>query len=576
MAIFHCSIKIISRSGGRTAVASAAYRAGEKLHNSENGLTYDFSRKSGVVHTEIMLPENAPSELSDRETLWNQVQAVEKRSDARLAREVEVALPIELTREQQIECVRKYIQKNFVSEGMIADWALHDKEDGNPHAHIMLTVRGFDEKQKWDTKKKSVFANARDDQGRAIYNPAEPTYDATVVRQLKSELKKAVSEEEKQDIVKKIQEIESRRIPQLDKNGQQKKRVRKGKGTELMWERIVIPSNDWNDRRNVEIWRKSWADICNEYLSPDQKIDHRSYKRQAQVLRDRGDKDVIEKVPQIHEGHTARKMEREGKISDRIQINRDIRQANSIRQQLHDIAEEIRGIVIEKARDILERFTGIERRRNIAGFDRGVGKTGRDDGTVREAAGRNRREELDNLEIEGESGRIAADKRNTLRAEQEITETNRQIAETDRDITETNAILERLFRLRAAKKRRLDERLAKLHRRRDISDTGGTVRRERRSPDRDPAGGRGSDTADLIREAENLLRSATAQGQAGAERLREAGARAESAAAHRADREAERERRAAEGRRAEAERSEIERRKNQRARERNRDEGPSL
>ena len=165
MAIFHCSIKIIGRNGGRSAVASAAYRSGEKLYNEETGITHDFTRKGGVVLSEILLPDNAPTDYHDRQTLWNEVQKIEKRSDAQLAREVEVALPAEMTRAQQIECVRAYIQENFTAKGMIADWAFHDKGDGNPHAHIMLTVRGIDGNAKWQTKQRSVFANARDEQG---------------------------------------------------------------------------------------------------------------------------------------------------------------------------------------------------------------------------------------------------------------------------------------------------------------------------------------------------------------------------------------------------------------------------
>ena len=145
MSIYHCSIKMVGRTGGKSAVAASAYRSGEKLYDEETGLIHDFTRKGGVVMSEILLPENAPEEYRDRQILWNSVQAVEKRSDAQMAREVEVALPIEMNREQQIKCVRKYVMENFVNEGMIADWALHDKGDGNPHAHILLTVRGFTE-----------------------------------------------------------------------------------------------------------------------------------------------------------------------------------------------------------------------------------------------------------------------------------------------------------------------------------------------------------------------------------------------------------------------------------------------
>ena len=268
MEIYHCSIKIISRAGGRSAVASAAYRSGEKLYNDETGITHDFTRKGGVIMNEIMLPPNAPERFSNREVLWNEVQQIEKRSDAQFAREIEVALPAEMSREEQLECVRSFIQDNFVSEGMIADWALHDKGDGNPHAHIMLTLRGFDEHEKWLQKQKTVFANSRDDKGRPVYDPSLPSYDP-----------------------KNKEETSQYRIPQLDENGNQKTRVREGKGTEYLWEKISIPANDWNERSKAELWRSSWAEHCNRYLKPEERIDHRSYARQG-----------IDKEPTIHEG----------------------------------------------------------------------------------------------------------------------------------------------------------------------------------------------------------------------------------------------------------------------------------
>ena len=143
MAIYHCSIKIIGRSDGKSAVASSAYRSGEKLTDDRTGLIHDFTKKRGVVFTEVSLPAHAPPEYADRNVLWNAVEKAEKKSNAQLAREIEVALPKELSRECQIEIVRRYVQENFVSVGMCADWALHDKGDGNPHAHIMLTMRGI-------------------------------------------------------------------------------------------------------------------------------------------------------------------------------------------------------------------------------------------------------------------------------------------------------------------------------------------------------------------------------------------------------------------------------------------------
>ena len=157
VAIYHCSIKNIGRSGGRSAVGSSAYRAGEKLEDKETGMTHDYTRKNGVVYNEVMLPNHAPAEYQNREVLWNEVQKVEKQNNARFAREIEVGLPREMSRGQQIQCVRDYVKNTFVKEGMCADWALHDKRDGNPHAHIMLTTRGIKENGKWDSKKKSVY-----------------------------------------------------------------------------------------------------------------------------------------------------------------------------------------------------------------------------------------------------------------------------------------------------------------------------------------------------------------------------------------------------------------------------------
>ena len=141
MAIYHLCIKIISRGKGKSAVAASAYRSGEKIKNEYDGIVHDFTRKGGIAHTEILLPQNAPQEFLDRGTLWNSVEKIEKSKNSQLAREIEVALPKESDREKQIELVREYVKENFVKEGMCADIALHDKNDGNPHCHILLTMR---------------------------------------------------------------------------------------------------------------------------------------------------------------------------------------------------------------------------------------------------------------------------------------------------------------------------------------------------------------------------------------------------------------------------------------------------
>ena len=224
MAIYHLSIKIISRGkGGKSAVAAAAYRAAEKIHNEYDGMTHDYTRKGGVVHTEILLPENAPAEYADRAVLWNAVEKIEKAKNAQLAREIEIALPVELTREQNISLVREYVNRHFVAAGMCADFAIHDKKDGNPHAHIMLTMRPFEQGGEWGAKQKKEYI--LDPQGNKIYDP--------------------------------------------------KKRQYKCKS---------IPATDWNDQSRAEEWRAGWAELCNQFLERGnhaERIDHRSYERQG-------------------------------------------------------------------------------------------------------------------------------------------------------------------------------------------------------------------------------------------------------------------------------------------------------
>ena len=158
MAIYHLSIKIFSRGkGGKSAVAAAAYRAGEKIFCEYDGRMNDYTRKGGVVHTEILLPEYAPVEFKDRAILWNAVERVEKAENAQLAREVEFSLPVELTLAQNKSLVREYVKHNFVDKGMCADICIHDKDDGNPHAHVLLTMRPFNEDGSWGNKQRKEY-----------------------------------------------------------------------------------------------------------------------------------------------------------------------------------------------------------------------------------------------------------------------------------------------------------------------------------------------------------------------------------------------------------------------------------
>lgn len=205
-----------------SAVGASAYRSGEVLKNEYDGITHDFTRKRGIVHTEILLPPHAPPDFADRSTLWNSVEKIEKSKNSQLAREIEVALPIELDREQQIQLVRDYVQKNFVSVGMCADIAIHDKGTGNPHAHIMLTMRPLEQSGEWGAKSKKEYI--------------------------------------------------------LDKNGQ---RITLKNGS---FKSRKIDTVDWNNKEKAELWREAWADSVNRSLAEQgiqEKVDHRSYERQG-------------------------------------------------------------------------------------------------------------------------------------------------------------------------------------------------------------------------------------------------------------------------------------------------------
>ena len=272
MAIYHLCIKIISRGKGKSAVAASAYRSGEKIKNEYDGVVHDFTRKGGIAHTEILLPQNAPEEFSNRSVLWNRVEKIEKSKNSQLAREIEIALPKELNREKQINLVREYVKENFVKVGMCADIALHDKNDGNPHAHILLTMRPLNEDKTWGAKSKKEYI--------------------------------------------------------LDENGE------KVKLKNVNYKTRKIDTTDWNEQDKAEEWRKSWADITNKYLeenSIQEKVDHRSYERQG-----------IEQIPTIHLGVSASQMEKKGIVTDRGNINREIKHQNMI---LREISRRIKALL---------------------------------------------------------------------------------------------------------------------------------------------------------------------------------------------------------------------------------------
>lgn len=334
MAIYHLHCKVFSRSKGQTAIAAAAYRSGTKLEDHELGTVSDYTKKKGIAFSEIELPSNAPKEYADREVLWNAVQEVEKSKDAQLCREFEIALPKELSLVEQIELVRTFA-KSLVSEGMIADYSIHDKNDGNPHVHILTTMRGIDDKGKWMSKQKKIYSL---DEG-------------------------------------------GNRIPIIDKKtGQQK--ISNGR---RQWKRETLLDTSWNSKEQLLAWRKRWSDICNEAIDKKNAlieeenltvnlyaqqpeinhIDHRSYAEQG-----------VNKTPTIHEGWQARKMERLGMTSERLEQNRRINQMNSIWSQLNDVSKKYRKYNEDHYQDYQKEVKNHERRirnfRSSSGRSSGV------------------------------------------------------------------------------------------------------------------------------------------------------------------------------------------------------------
>jgi Ti-type conjugative transfer relaxase TraA len=158
VAIYHLSAKIVTRAKGQSVVASAAYRSASHLYDGRIQQTFDYTRKGGVEHKEILAPREAPDWVHDRQALWNAVEKVEKRKDAQLAREIELALPVELGKDEQVELLREFAQRSFVSNGMVVDLAIHRDNPENPHAHLLLTTReitpgGFGPKRRdWNAK----------------------------------------------------------------------------------------------------------------------------------------------------------------------------------------------------------------------------------------------------------------------------------------------------------------------------------------------------------------------------------------------------------------------------------------
>ena len=309
MAIYHMEAKVVSRGSGRSAVAASAYMSCSRMYNDYDGIQHDYTRKHGLIYQEVMLPPMAPPDWKDREQLWNAVEAAEKTKDSRLAREFVVALPIELDTDSNISLIRDFIQKNFVDLGMCADFAIHDTDGHNPHAHILLTVRPLNENGTWQYKTEKEYLCIKDGK--------EKGFTAAEFKEAQKEgwEKQYRYQAGKKKIYLTPSAALEKGYERVDKHP---KSTRYGRQNPI--------SERWNSEEQICLWREKWAEAVNKMLAQNQihaSIDHRSFANQG-----------ITEQPTIHEGYIAQNMEKKGIISDRCEINRQIRADNKMLREL--------------------------------------------------------------------------------------------------------------------------------------------------------------------------------------------------------------------------------------------------
>ena len=311
MAIYHLEAKIVSRGAGRSAVAAAAYLSCSRMLNEYDGVQHDYTRKQGLGWRQVFLPATAPAEWQDREILWNAVEETETAKDSRLAREFVAALPIELSREEQIQLLQDFIKEQFVADGMCADAAVHDPypPGHNPHAHILLTVRPLDEKGKWQYKTEKEYLCVKDSEERGF---------------TAAEFKQAQGDGWEKQYQYKVGKKKVYMTPSAAQ-AQGYERVSKyPKSTKYGRQNPI--SERWNSEEQLVFWRKAWADVTNLHLEragQEERIDHRSHAERG-----------LEEQPTIHEGVIARALEKKGIVSDRCELNRQIKADNALLREL--------------------------------------------------------------------------------------------------------------------------------------------------------------------------------------------------------------------------------------------------
>ena len=336
MAIYHLEAKVVSRGAGRSAVAASAYLSCSRLYNDYDGIQHDYTKKRGLVWQEVFLPEYAPQEWQDREKLWNAVEEVETAKDSRLAREFVVALPIELNREEQIELLQEFVREQFVADGMCADAAIHDTGGHNPHAHILLTVRPLDEQGKWQYKTEKEYL--------CMKNSEERGFTAAEFRTAQNEgwEKQYPYKVGKKKVYMTPSAAEAQGLIRADKHP---KSTRYGRQNPI--------SERWNSEEQLAAWRAAWADVSNRCLDRagrEERIDHRSNAARG-----------LDDIPTIHEGVAAQALERRGIVSDRCELNRQIKADNALLRELKVEIKKLAALVVRTVPAIAE---GLEKLRS--------------------------------------------------------------------------------------------------------------------------------------------------------------------------------------------------------------------
>ena len=331
MAIYHLEAKMVSRGAGRSAVAASAYLSCSRMLNEYDGVQHDYTRKQGLVWQAVFLPDMSPVEWQDREKLWNAVEETEKTKDSRLAREFVAALPIELSRQQQIALLQKFVREQFVAEGMCADVAVHDTDGHNPHAHILLTVRPLTETGAWQYKTEKEYLCVKGGEERGF---------------TAAEFKSAQAEGWEKQYQYKVDKKKVYMAPsQAEKCGYE--RVSKyPKSTKYGRQNPI--SARWNSEQHLLVWREAWATAANrclELAGHAERIDHRSHAARG-----------LEERPTVHEGVAAQALERRGILSDRCELNRQIKADNALLRELKAELKKLSDLVVHTVSAVAERL----------------------------------------------------------------------------------------------------------------------------------------------------------------------------------------------------------------------------